>query len=449
MKKKCAGLALLLALGAPAVAQEPEPTQVEKLEQQVKDLDRRTKLLEKFKVSGYIQAQWQHAQPHAALVTNMKVGDSFNENLYDGGGYSRIGVRRGRFKLTYEEGLASAVLQLDATERGIAFKDIFINIKDPWWQTCAVRAGVFDRTFGYEISYSSSRRESPERATVVQLLFPEERDLGAALYLQAPAASPLSFLRLDAGLFSGNGVKPELDSRLDFIGHLYATGSLGANMKYGLGVSYYNGGVLQETKNVYKMEGSAFVLSSDSAANFRKYAKREYLGFDGQLDIVTAAGMTKLHAEYLFGQQPGIKASSKSPNAGILADAIKKMNPVLSSSDTYIRNFSGGYVMLTQDVGKLPFTAVLKYDWYDPNTRVSGNGVGKNGTGIADLAQSTVGFGALWRAGKSIRLTAYYEINTYEDSDATQQYTYNSETKEFSVNDLKRNVFTLRLQYKF
>lgn len=430
-------------------AQDVELAPIELLEQKNEDLDNRLKVLEKFKISGYIQAQWQYAQPNAALGTNMKVGDSFNENLYDDESYSRLGVRRGRIKLAYEEGIASGVIQLDATEKGIAFKDVYLNIKDPWWQTNALRTGIFDRPFGYEISYSSSRRESPERSAIFQTLFPEERDLGAALYLQAAKTSPLSFIRLDAGLFSGNGIKPEMDSRLDFIGHLYATKNIGSNAKYGIGVSYYNGGVLQENKNVYKMVDNAFVLSSDSAANFRKYAKREYFGVDGQFSIITAAGMTKLHVEYLFGQQPGTKASSKSPNAGIIPDGIKKMNPNLSANDTYIRNFGGGYVMLTQDIGNLPFTVVLKYDWYDPNTKVSGNEVGKNGTGFADLAQNTFGFGAFWRANKNIRLTAYYEINRYEKSDLSYQYSYSNEAKAVLINDLNRNVFTLRLQYRF
>ncbi len=427
-------------------SQETETTDVKELGQRTEALESAVKALQKFKVSGYIQTQYQYAEQDAALNTNMKVGGP-NENLEES--YNRFGIRRGRIKLAYEEGIASGVFQLDLTEKGAGVKDAYLNIKDPWLKSNAFRAGIFDRTFGYEICYSSSRRESPERSTIFQTLFPEERDLGAAIYLQPKKTSPLNFFHLDAGFFSGNGIKPEMDNRMDFIGHLYATSNIGKNMSYGIGFSYYNGGVLQGSKNVYTMDGDAFVLNNDSAANFRKYAKREYFGIDGEFSFKSVAGTTKLHAEYLSGQQPGNRISSKSPNTGVVLAEIVKLNPGNPLNDTYIRDFRGGYIMLTQDIGKLPFTAVLKYDWYDPNTKVSGNEAGKNGTGFADLAQNTFGFGALWKANNNITLTAYYEVNSYEKTDLEYTYTFNTDTRVFSINDLKRNVFTLRLQYKF
>ncbi len=437
----------IMSLTATTVkAQEVELTETEQLEQRTQALESAIKTLQKLKVSGYVQTQFQSAQQDAALITNMKVG-GVNEDLSKS--YNRIGIRRGRIKFIYEEGIASGVFQLDITEKGVGIKDAYLNIKDPWVGTNAFRAGAFDRTFGYEISYSSSRRESPERSTVFQMLFPDERDLGFAFYLQPAKTSPYNFLKLEAGLFSGNGLKTEMDNHLDFIGHLSASKNIGNHAKYGIGFSYYNGGVIQGSKNVYTMDGNTFVVSSDSAANFKKYAKREYFGIDGQLNISSRAGMTKLTAEYLWGQQPGSKASSKSPNTGALLTGIQLMNPDLAANDTYIRNFRGGYVMLAQDLGTLPFTGVLKYDWYDPNTKVSGNEVGQNGTGLTDLSQNTFGLGAIWRASNNIRLTAYYELNNYEDTDMKHSYTFNKETRTFAVNDLKRNVFTLRLQYKF
>ncbi|MDR0574709.1 MAG: hypothetical protein LBG96_11880 [Tannerella sp.] len=434
-------------------AQEVETTEVEQFEQRTQMLESAIKTLQKFKVSGYIQTQYQVAQENAELSTNMKVGGP-NENIDTS--YSRFGIRRGRIKFTYEEGIASGVFQLDITESGVGVKDAYLNIKDPWFQTSNLRSGIFERTFGYEISYSSSRRESPERSTIFQTLFPNERDLGTAIYLQPAKTSPLNFLHLDIGIFAGNGIKSEMDNRLDFIGRLYATNNIGSHAKYGIGASYYNGGMMQLSKSVYTMDGDAFVLDKDSAGNFRKYAKREYFGIDGQFNIIAKAGMTKIHAEYLFGQQPGLKASSKSPNTGVLGTVIREMNPDLVINDTYIRNFSGGYIMFTQDLGKLPFTAVLKYDWYDPNTKVKGSETGKEvgqdqyKTGFADLTQNTLGFGALWRVNNNFRLTAYYEINNYEKSDLL--YAFNPKTngeKTYVVDNLKRNVFTLRLQYKF
>jgi phosphate-selective porin len=374
---------------------------------------------EKLKVSGYLQSQYQWGEQDASL----KVGAS-NENPEES--FERIGIRRGRIKFIYEESIASGVFQLDMTEKGVGIKDAYLNIKAPRFNSNAIKAGVFDRPFGNEISYSSSRRESPERSTLFQTLFPEERDLGVQLVLQPPKTSPWNFLKLEAGLFAGNGIKQETDSRKDFIGHLSVDKNMGDIMKIGCGVSYYNGAVFQGTNTVYRMENKKFL--ADSIGNKGKFAKREYFGIDARFSALTAMGMSQIRAEYLFGEQPGIEGNSKSPNAS-----------TLPSSDTYIRHFQGGYIIFVQDIGKTPFSAVLKYDWYDPNTQVSGNEIGLNNTGNGDLSVNTFGFGLLWRANNNVRLQAYYEINKNETTSNLVAYNDN----------LKDNVFTLRLQYKF
>ncbi|MCD7933289.1 MAG: OprO/OprP family phosphate-selective porin [Tannerellaceae bacterium] len=191
------------------------------LEKRTQALEKAVKTLSKVKVSGYIQTQFQSGQENASL----KVGsgkasteDSFN----------RIGVRRGRVKFTFEEGITSAVFQLDFTDKGgVKFKDAYLNVKDPWFRTSALRAGIFDRPFGYEIGYSSSRRESPERSAIFQMLFPDERDLGAMLILQPSKESSLHALKFQGGLFAGNGIKADVDNRKDFIGQLRIDNNLG------------------------------------------------------------------------------------------------------------------------------------------------------------------------------------------------------------------------------
>ncbi|GHU63820.1 hypothetical protein FACS1894160_1710 [Bacteroidia bacterium] len=368
-----------------------------------------------------MQTQYQYGEKDASL----KVGTP-NEDPEES--FSRIGIRRGRVKMTAEDGIFSGVFQIDLTEKALGLKDAYLNVKDPWFNSLQLRAGVFDRPFGNEISYSSSRRESPERSTVFQTLFPEERDLGAMLVLQAPKTSQWNILKLEAGLFAGNGIKQETDSRKDFIGHLSVAKTFSDNIAFGAGTSYYNGGVFQGTPNVYTLKNKAFVLNTD-ASNQRKYAKREYVGFDAQFSVITSLlGTSQIRAEYLFGQQPSVAGNSKSPNAA-----------ALPTVDTYIRNFAGAYLIFVQDLGKLPFSAVLKYDWYDPNTNLLGNEIGQNGSSKADLTYQTFGFGALWKMSNAMRLQAFYEINSNE----TTTHLANMEK------DLKDNVFTLRLQYKF
>ena len=410
----------LMAISLPSIAQEVKPITLEELEQRTEALEAEVDKQKKLKVSGYLQAQWQWGEEAASL----KVGAG-NEDQTES--FNRFGIRRGRIKFTYEEKIASGVFQLDITEKGVKFKDAYLNIKDPWLGSMAFRAGIFDRPFGNEISYSSSKRESPERSAIFQTLFPDERDLGAMLVLQAPKTSPWSILKLEAGLFAGNGIQLDTDSKKDFIGHLSLTQQAGP-ISFGLGASYYNGKVYQSTENVYTVKNKSFV-ADPSESNIGEFAKREYIGFDAQFSVTSTLGLTQLRGEYLFGQQPGTAISTKSPN-----------DKELPSGDTYIRDFSGWYLIFIQDLGKSPFSLVAKYDSYDPNTKVSKNEVSAdNGFSKADLSQNTFGFGALWHINSALRLQAFYEINKNEKSNGISGM----------EKDLKNDLFTLRFQYKF
>ncbi|MDR0437027.1 MAG: OprO/OprP family phosphate-selective porin [Bacteroidales bacterium] len=421
MKKQITLICGLLL--AASVFAEPELTEVEQLEQRIAVLEAQTQTLRKFKVSGYIQAQYQWGEGDARLRVGLPNPDTKES-------FSRFGVRRGRIKFTYDATpLTSGVFQLDITERGVSFKDAYFNVKDPWINTMQLRVGIFDRPFGNEIGYSSSRRESPERSLVFQTLFPDERDLGTMVILQPAKTSPWNFIKLEAGLFAGNGIRQSPSNHRDFIGRLSANQKY-ADFEIGGGVSYYNGSVYQSSDKVFTMDGNAFKLNQDSI-NIGKFAKREYVGIDFQASVLTAAGMTMFRAEYLFGQQPGTNASSNSPNWTALP----------TNQDTYIRPFSGWYVILVQDLGELPFSAVLKYDVYNPNTKVEGDDIGltNSGTSRTDVTTSTFGFGALWRISPALRLQAFYEIPQNETSKNVSGF----------EKDRKDSFFTLRLQYKF
>lgn len=387
-----------------------------------RDEDKKEDRRGSFKVSGYIQAQYQWGQPDATL----RVG-SGNENPELP--YNRIGIRRGRLKLAYEKGIATGVFQLDITEKGIGVKDAYVNIEDPWLESFELQTGIFNRPFGYEIAYSSSKRESPERSYIFQTLFPEERDLGAMLAIEGPDDTAWDFFRIQGGLFAGNGIKRETDNRRDFIGQLALEHEFEdfGDLEIGIGASYYYGSVYQGTSTVYTMRDGAFV-ADNAENNLGRFAKREYIGFNAQIEFETDLGETAIHAEYIFGQQPGTLTSSQSPNYSSLP-----------ANDLYIRPFQGGYVMLTHTIEDFPVTLVAKYDWYDPNTAVAGNRIGLGNTGITDLSRQAIGFGALWHITDALKLTAYYDIVRNE---CTSQITDMS-------TDLKDNMFTLRLQYKF
>lgn len=379
----------------------------------------------KFKVSAYIQGQFQYGQEDATL----KVGD---KNEQEDKGFNRFGIRRGRLKFEYNDGIGTGAIQIDANEKDVSFRDLYIGIQDPWTKRCQLLAGVFNRPFGYEIGYSTSGLESPERATIIQYFFPDERDLGAMLTLRAKETSPIGFLRLDAGLFAGNSINRETDSRKDFIGRIGAEKGIGNWGKWGLGVSYYNGSVYNPTATAYELLDKRFVAVDQGKT--ATYMKREYIGLDAQFSFQNSWGATTLRGEGLFGTQPGTASSTRSPNTGT-RPANEPENALFK------RPFIGYFFYLVHDIGTSPFSVVLKYDTYDPNTRLKGNEIGTENsrTTRTDLSQSTFGIGALYRLDKHIRVQAYYEFNFNEKSDFVTGY----------EKDRKDNVFTLRLQYKF
>ncbi|MEI6061152.1 MAG: hypothetical protein WCR72_10610 [Bacteroidota bacterium] len=394
-------------------------------------------LIKRLKVSGYMQAQWQLAD-----TAGIK---SFSGGNFPTNANNRFAVRRGRVKFTYDNEFSQFVLQLDATEKGVAIKDAYVAVMEPWAQFATLTAGVFDRPFGYEIGYSSSVRETPERARAFQSLFPGERDLGAKITLAPKKGTRFDFIKLDAGLFSGNGINPEFDSRKDFIGHLgIAKANVKQTIKFGFGVSLYDGGVFQTNKYVYTMgtvsDGTKGFVVDSTSANKNGYAKRQYMGLDAQLSVQSGIGITTLRGEYLKGKQPGSSSTNQSPS---LAAA-----PV--AGDTYNREFSAYYFYFIQNIGTSRHQFVLKYDVYDPNTKVSGSDIkSKSGTiktymTANDIKFSTLGLGWTYRFNSQVKFTAFYEIVKNETTGITGTNSINNYSK-----DLKDNVLTLRVQYKF
>lgn len=412
---------LLIGLNNQLIAQEASHKQLDALEQRTSTVEKALKELSYLKISGYLQGQYQVGQEEASL----RVGSNLSKTNTN----SRIGMRRSRVKFSYDRGIASAVFQIDATERSVLLKDAYINIRSPWQSLgrSALRIGVFDRPFGHEISYSSSLRESPERSAIFNNLFPDERDLGAMIILQPKASSPLHFLRLEAGLFAGNAIQLESDDRLDFIGHLSTTNTVGKMISWGLGTSYYHGYRQINSTDVYKMGDGAFTLNV-SNDNVGTYAPRRYWGVDAQIKIQNPLGTTQLRAEYLLGTQSSTANSFRSHNSS---------SP--TSGDTYVRPFSGGYAILVHQLGKSPFSLVAKYDWLDPNTKLSKDALGLGHSTTADVAQETLGLGLLWSVDSNLRLQAYYEHTRNELSSNLSGY----------ERDRKDEVFTLRIQYKF
>ena len=415
---------VLLALAIkPAQAQEVEGTPTDTLGAAVNKLQGAVELMQRFKITGYVQMQSQFTD---------SLGNAFAGGVFPANTDKRFAVRRGRLKFAYNTVLTSFVAQFDITEKGFATKDIYMVVRDPWTQTASLTAGVFNRPFGYEIAFSSSARESPERARFTQTLFPGERDLGYMLTIQGAKTSTWNWLKIQGGFFAGNGLNPETDKKKDFIGQISISKSaLDERIKYGIGVSYYNGGVYQATANVYNMNNGVFTKDA-SAVTIGNFAKRQYIGVDAQFTVESPLGISTLRGEYLTGKQPSAAGSPNSFTA----------NP---GTDLYLRDVKGSYVYFVQGIAGTKHQFVVKYDLFDPNTAVSGNQIGSGAaTGIktttaGDLKYTTFGIGWIYAYDSTLKLMAYYDMVKNETSNNLAGYS----------KDLKDNVFTLRLQYKF
>jgi len=429
MKKKqilLIGALSIFALNANAQVEEtlePVKDTITILQEQIDANSSKIKVLEKLKVSGYIQAQTEIGQIGAAAKTGAN-GGKYSEAI-DGknaDSFTRYGIRRGRIKFQYSEKIAKGVFELDLTDKSIGIKDAYLQIDEPLLNMFSLKAGIFDRCFGDEVSYSSSSIESAERSLIIQKLFPDEKDLGTQITIKAPANTMLEGLKLDAGLFSGNGIRTDDNSKVDFIGHLKYDKAF-SNMAFGIGASMYSGTTNNADSNYYTVNNAKWTREE---VGKNQLNKRQYFGFDGQFSIETLMGITSIRGEYLFGEQPSVSGDFASPQANTYTS---------SSAFSYKRNFSGGYVYFLQDIYRTPLTLVLKYSYLDPNTELKGDEI-KN---KADVAMSSFGIGGLWRINSSLRLMGFYEINSNEKTNGVSGYN----------GDIKDNLFTLRLQYKF
>ena len=65
---------------------------------------------------------------------------------------------------------------------------------------------VMGKPFGYEVTYSSATRETPERGRMSQLLFFGEKDYGAQFVILLVKQSKYNIFKLETGLYNGSGV---------------------------------------------------------------------------------------------------------------------------------------------------------------------------------------------------------------------------------------------------
>lgn len=377
--------------------------------------------------SGYIQPQWQHAE--APGIASYAAGNFPLESN------NRFSIRRGRLRALYEipdaQGSPRWVFrfEMDATEKGVGVRDLWGSWHENKWGLFALTIGMMKRPFGFEVTQSSSERETPERGRASQILMKGERDLGAMLSLAPTSkASHISWLRADLAVMNGPGISSngEYDSRKDFILRIWSRPQAFFNKKMRLsgGVSFYEGGIVNPDAIVYENHGSYF--STDSASvNVGRLMPRRYFGTDVQVTLGDGPFGMKWRGEYLRGRQTGTISGSETP-------------PELSST-LATRQFDAGYFYFIQNLGNRRHRLVLKYDWYDPNTEVAGSSVDTaQGFSAADVRYQTWGLGYNWEVNENLLLMLYYDHPINEQA-AISGF----------ANDIADDVFTARLQFRF
>jgi hypothetical protein len=389
------------------------------------------KRFENLQFSGYIQPQFQLAETKGAR--------SYNGGDFSQFSKSRFMLRRARVKLDYllttDERYPKALFtfQVDATERGVNVRDMFMRLYETKGHNFSFTAGLFARPFGYEVNLSSSYRETPERGRMSQILMPTERDLGAMItYEPIRKQARNKFIKIDAGLFNGQGLSgpTDFDSHKDIINRLTVKPISINRFLISGGLSLLYGGWRQGTNYVYEigMENGAKTFIVDSSlSNIGKIAPRHYYGADVQIILGHAWGQTEWRAEYWKGQQPGTEISTTNPGFQL-------------ALPTYRRYFDGAFFYFLQNIINRQNQLLVKYDWYDPNTKVSKTEIGKAGTNltIADIKYSTLGIGYAHYFNDHVKAVLYYE---FVKNEATRLPAY--------LSDQKDDVFTLRFQFRF
>jgi hypothetical protein len=391
------------------------------------------------RISGYIQPQYQVASAEGA--------ESYSGGDFAPNSDNRFMIRRGRIRFDYaltdakQRNQAQVAFQIDATERGVFVRDLWGRYWENKVELFSFTGGMFARPFGFEVNLSSSDRESPDRGRMSQILMKSERDLGIMATIESrKQGSKWKFLEIDGGFFNGQGLNApgEYDSYKDFIGQiLIKPRKLAKNLKMGGGFSFFNGGLIQATTFSYRISEKGGVMSFVPDSSTTKQGDklpRNYYGVNSQIKYQSSWGATELRGEIWKGTQTANKFSSETPSDLTALPGNNLFVPL------YVRSFNGGFFYFLQNIVNTKHQLALKYDWYDPNTKVSGYEIGDPVSNFnqADIKYSTLGIGYIHYLSESLKLVLWYD---WVKNETTALPGYESDRPD--------NVLTVRAQFRF
>ena len=358
--------------------------------------------LNKIKISGYVQAQWE-SYGKDLVKTNEP-----NNTLY---------IRRARVKFTYEalDGV-KFVIQPDFSTNAFALKDAYAVVNLPKLKDLTLWAGQFNRP-NYEVEYSSGQREVLERSRVIRAIYPGEREIGVKLeYIGSKIPLKLQLMAMNGNFNILTAFQKDYDSKKDLMGRLvYSIKIPGAGIGIDLGANGYYGGT-RIKNNIFVSNNGSLDSTSFKAGD---YLDKKWAGGEIQVFADILGGLA-LKGEYVAGVNSASSATNQTATTK-LADMRK--------DPTKLRNFSGYYIYLIKNIGpKHQFVA--KYDYYDPNTKLSGDGA------KSELNYKTLTLAWQYYLNDNIRLTLNYEMPK-------------NETNATTPADLKDNTIGVRIQAKF
>jgi hypothetical protein len=461
MKKFYLIITIFSCLTINAKAQSVEDSlkeQLSEVKERINSIDERLLTTEsdlskhnKIKISGYIQGQFDYFENKLSYPNN-----SFQ-------------VRRTRLKVQYEatEGVRF-VLQPELGPGGFELKDAYVTANSPIFKNLDLWVGKFNRP-NYEVEYSSSQREVPERSRIIRALYPGERAIGAKLEYK-PKLIPL---KLQLAILNGNDgytykdalgnnlntaqavTNKDYDNFKDFMFRATYTTKLNEIIGLDFGFNGYLGQLKATSTSTIKGD---YTLDNNTTA-IGDALKRNWIGAEFQLYVDFLGGMS-LKAEYMMGQNalPGYIANATTATT---ANTLNASNDTIITTNTNTINktqkpnqivkFSGGYIYLNKNIGKKNQIS-MRYDFYDPNTQISGDEInskfynaniadvtttsskvsGKNiivtknitqtniklNSGTGDIAYQTLTLAWNHYLNDNIRLTFAYEIPMNEKTNA-------------------------------
>jgi hypothetical protein len=393
------------------------------------------KKFDHLRIGGYIQPQFQ--------LAGSKGIKSFEGGDFAAQVSNRFMLRRSRVRIDYvhfgkeSQPGVQIVFQFDANERAFTVRDVWGRIFENKFRIFSFTTGMFARPFGYEVNLSSSDRESPERGRMSQIHMKSERDLGAMVSFDVRKDKhPLKKLRVDLGVFNGQGINAsgDFDNSKDVIGRISLKPSnIHPKLQISAGVSGLSGGLQNNTKYIYTtgtVAGVKRMLVDSSVTNIGTISPRKYIGADLQLKFDNGGSRyTEFRAEVISGTQTGTANNPETPVA------------LLTGQDGFHqRKFNGAYFYLLQHIFNPRHQLLVKYDWYDPNSKVQGTEIGAPGSNFtaANIRYNTLGLGYLNYLTENVKLVLYYAIVKNEKTSLAG-----------FTSDLDDDVFTCRLQFRF